>query len=173
MKHGDRLVGTSRVIVAAARVANRVFLGGVVLGFALSLVFAGPLGTWVGQTEPGGDVVTGVMGVRLLLLVGVAMGVATDRLLSALRAVVETARSGDPFVAVNARRLQTIGWCLLVQQLLDAPVWLAARLFPALKTETPGLDVSAGGWLAVLMVFVLSRVFAAGTVMRDELAGTV
>ena len=32
---------------------------------------------------------------------------------------------------------------------------------------------SASGWIAVLMAFVLARVFAEGTLMRDDLAGTV
>jgi hypothetical protein len=37
----------------------------------------------------------------------------------------------------------------------------------------PDATFSIGGWIAVLMVFVLSRIFAAGAVMRDELEGTV
>ncbi len=173
MGHGGRLVGTSRVVVTGAWVVNRVFLGAVGLGFVLSWVMGGVFAWWVGQIGPGGDVASKMAGVRLLLLVGVVMGGATEGLLSALRAVVETARLGDPFVAANARRLQTIGWCLLVLQVLDVPAWLAGRLFPALGTGAPGLDVSVGGWVAVLMVFVLSRVFAAGAVMRDEIAATV
>ena len=173
MGHGGRLVGTSRVVVTGAWVVNRVFLGAVGLGFVLSWVMGGVFAGWVGQIGPGGDVASKMAGVRLLLLVGVVMGGATEGLLSALRAVVETARVGDPFVAANARRLQTIGWCLLVLQVLDVPAWLAGRLFPALGTGAPGLDVSVGGWVAVLMVFVLSRVFAAGAVMRDEIAATV
>jgi hypothetical protein len=32
---------------------------------------------------------------------------------------------------------------------------------------------SVNGWLAVLLTFLLARVFAEGTVMRDDLAGTV
>ena len=41
----------------------------------------------------------------------------------------------------------------------------------------PGLEIQAGfsvdGWLAVLLLFVLARVFHAGTRMRAELEGTV
>ena len=32
---------------------------------------------------------------------------------------------------------------------------------------------STSGWLAVLLTFVLARVFAAGTLMREDLDGTV
>jgi hypothetical protein len=32
---------------------------------------------------------------------------------------------------------------------------------------------SINGWLAVLLTFLLARVFAQGTLMRDDLEGTV
>jgi hypothetical protein len=32
---------------------------------------------------------------------------------------------------------------------------------------------SPGGWLAVIMTFVLARVFAEGTLMREDLEGTI
>ena len=67
----------------------------------------------------------------------------------------------------------SIGWCLLVLQLLEIPAALIGRLYPALGNAAPQGDFSVAGWMAVLMVFVLSRVFDAGTVMRDELEGTV
>ena len=47
----------------------------------------------------------------------------------------------------------------------------------AISTAQHPLHLDAGfstsGWLAVLLTFVLARVFAAGTVMREELEGTV
>ena len=36
-----------------------------------------------------------------------------------------------------------------------------------------GRPAFQGGWIAVLMVFVLSRIFSAGAAMRDELEGTI
>jgi hypothetical protein len=33
--------------------------------------------------------------------------------------------------------------------------------------------LSTSGWLAVILLFVLARVFAEGATMRDDLAGTV
>jgi hypothetical protein len=45
------------------------------------------------------------------------------------------------------------------------------------STPAHPLRVNAGfstsGWLAVLLVFVLARVFAVGAGMREELEGTV
>ena len=34
-------------------------------------------------------------------------------------------------------------------------------------------DSRPAGWLAVIMTFVLARVFAEGTLMREDLEGTV
>jgi hypothetical protein len=76
-------------------------------------------------------------------------------------------------VAVNARRLRTIGWALLGLQLLDFPGALIGRCYPSLGPAAPDVTFSPGGWIAVLMVFVLSRVFAAGSAMKDDLEGTV
>lgn len=66
-----------------------------------------------------------------------------------------------------------IGWALIVLQLLDIASILLDRRFPSLGSAAPNGDVSIGGWMAVLMAFVLSRVFAAGSAMRDDLEGTV
>jgi hypothetical protein len=39
--------------------------------------------------------------------------------------------------------------------------------------DTGGWTPNLAGWLVTLLVFVLARVFAAGTAMRDELEGTI
>jgi hypothetical protein len=94
--------------------------------------------------------------------------------LKRLLAIVETVRAGNAFVAANALRLQTIAWALLALQVLSIVIGTIARAIAA-----PGrpLDIDAGfsinGWLAVLLAFVLARVFAEGTQMREELEGTV
>ncbi|HXG90651.1 MAG TPA: DUF2975 domain-containing protein [Vicinamibacterales bacterium] len=87
-------------------------------------------------------------------------------------AMVETVRAGDPFTAANADRLQTVAWMLLALQVLSMVIGGIAN---AISTPAHPLHISAGfsisGWLAVLLTFVLARVFAAGAVMRDDLAG--
>ena len=125
------------------------------------------------KADPGVDVAAAFLGVRLLMLIGVAMMIATDRLLVPLSSIVASAGQGDPFVAANAARLRQIGWALLALQMLDLPCALLARFWPSLGSAAPIGDVSVGGWLATLMVFVLARVFATGSAMRDDLAGTV
>jgi len=47
----------------------------------------------------------------------------------------------------------------------------------AISTRQHPVDLDAGfsinGWLAVLLTFVLARVFAEGALMREDLEGTV
>jgi DUF2975 family protein len=94
--------------------------------------------------------------------------------LTRLLAIVETVRAGDPFVAANADRLQTIAWSLLALQVLSIVIGTIGR---AVSTPAHPVHLDAGfsvnGWLAVLLTFLLARVFAHGTVMRDDLEGTV
>ena len=81
---------------------------------------------------------------------------------------------GDPFVAANARRLHAIGWALLALQLIDIVFGLVAQWIGRLGAEfTSAGSFAITGWVAVLLVFVLARIFAHGTAMRDELAMTV
>ena len=173
MQNRDRLIGTARLVVRVAWMTNRVFLLAVGAAFILSLIFAAEFASFLVQSNPGVDLASEMAGLRMEMLFGVVMAVATDRLLSALGMIVASAGEGDPFVAANARRLRTIGWSLLALQFLDIVAALLPRFYPSLGSAAPAGDISVGGWLAVLMVFVLSRVFAAGAVMRDELEATV
>jgi hypothetical protein len=173
MRNQDHLIGTSWIIVRVGVVVNRLFLLAVGLGLLMSWLLATKLTEFLALSGPAVDAASELVGLRLEMLIGIVMATATDRLLTALGQMIDSARAGDPFVAVNARRLQAIGWSLLVLQLLDILGLLLCKLFPSLGSAAPNVDFSPGGWVAVLMVFVLSRVFAAGAAMRDELEGTV
>ena len=114
-----------------------------------------------------------ITGVRLIALVGLAAVPLNLIVLRRLLQMIDTVRAGDPFVARNAERLQVIAWALLGQQILQLLVGLIARASSA-KAHGLHLDsFSTGGWLAVILLFVLARVFAEGANMRDDLAGTV
>src|SRR5438876_5973286 len=115
-----------------------------------------------------------VMGLRAIAVLGLAAIPLNYAILKRLLAMVETVRAGDPFVAINADRLQTIAWTLFALQLLSLVIGAIAR---HVSTPEHPLHLDAGfsinGWLAVLLTFVLARVFAEGTLMRDDLEGTV
>ena len=98
----------------------------------------------------------------------------THILLTRLLAIFETVRRGDPFVAGNAAHLQTTAWALLGLELLHLAVGaIAAAVSSASQPLDLDWNFSVSGWLAVLLLFVLARVFDHGTRMRDDLEGTV
>ncbi len=115
-----------------------------------------------------------IMGLQTIALLGLAAIPLNYAVLKRLLAIVETVRGGDPFVAANASRLQAIAWVLLALQLLSLVIGAIAK---AVSTPAHPLNLDAGfsisGWLAVLLTFLLARVFAEGTLMREDLEGTV
>ena len=115
-----------------------------------------------------------VMGMRAIAVFGLIAIPLNYSVLKRLLAIVLTVRAGDPFVAENAYRLQAIAWILLVLQLLSL---LIGGIGWAVSTPEHPIHLQAGwstaGWLAVLLTFVLARVFAEGTLMREDLEGTV
>jgi len=115
-----------------------------------------------------------IMGLQTIALLGLAAIPLNYAVLKRLLAIVETVRGGDPFVAANASRLQAIAWLLLALQLFSLVIGAIAK---AVSTPAHPLNLDAGfsisGWLAVLLTFLLARVFAEGTLMREDLEGTV
>jgi hypothetical protein len=115
-----------------------------------------------------------VHGIRLIMVIGIAGVPVAHILLTRLLAIVDTVRAGDPFVMQNAERLQTIAWALLGLELLHLA---AGAVAAAASSEAYPLDIdwsfSVTGWLAVLLLFVLARVFDHGARMRGDLEGTI
>lgn len=150
------------------------FYGAIVLAILVGLVAAGQ---WmmtafgVPPSAQSGPLIMGMRAIAALGLLGVPLNFAV---LKRLMAMVQTVRAGDPFVAANAYRLQTMAWFLLGLQMLSLVIGLIGN---SVSTPAHPLHLDAGfspsGWLAVILTFVLARVFAEGTLMREDLVGTV
>lgn len=109
-------------------------------------------------------------GLRAIVLIGILGAAVVHTILRRLLAIVDTVREGDPFNLENARRLDAIAWRVLALELLRMAV-----AFIAATVWEPGHlgGFSFTPWLAVLLLFVLSGVFAHGARLRDDLEGTV
>jgi hypothetical protein len=114
-----------------------------------------------------------LLGVRVIAALGLIAVPLNFAVLNRLLAMVLTVRTGNPFVAANASRLQAIGWFLLGLQLLSLGIGLTGKVISAPAHPFLDAGLSPAGWLAVVLVFVLARVFAVGTLMREDLEGTV
>jgi hypothetical protein len=162
----------ARVALRALIVLN--WLSGVAI-FALLVVT--PNEQWIMSAfklSPSPDAERLVMGLRAVAVLGLVAIPLNYALLKRLLAIVETVRAGDPFVAANAHRLQGIAWTLLALQLLSLVIGAIGK---AVSTPAHPVHLDAGfsitGWLAVLLTFLLARVFAEGTRLREDLEGTV
>ena len=143
----------------------------------LVLLFVVPNEQWIMRAldlSPSLEAERVVMGLRTIAVIGLATIPLNYAILKRLLAIVDTVRAGDPFVAANAYRLQAIAWVLLALQLLSIVIGAIGK---AVSTPAHPVHLDAGfsinGWLAVLLTFLLARVFAEGTLMRDDLEGTV
>jgi hypothetical protein len=150
------------------------WLGGAAI---LALLVAMPNERWIMaafKLSPSPDADRLIMGLRAVAILGLAVIPLNHVVLKRLQAIVDTVRAGDPFVASNAQRLRTIAWTLLTLQLLSIVIGTIGK---AVSSPAHPVHLNAGfsinGWLAVLLTFLLARVFAEGTLMREDLQGTV
>jgi hypothetical protein len=150
------------------------WLGGAAI---LVLLLISPNEQWIMSAfklSPSPEAERLVMGLRAIAVLGLVAIPLNYVILKRLLAIVGTVRRGDPFVAANASRLQSIAWALLALQILSLVIGAIAK---AVSTPAHPVNINAGfsinGWLAVLLTFLLARVFAEGTLMREDLEGTV
>lgn len=165
----------SRPLIRFLIALNLVYAAGVLVMFIVSLVPGTILWEALGMLPfPEEHRDTIIVGLRMIMIVGVAAAGVVDRVLRQLVAIIDTVRAGDPFVASNARRLERIAWWALAGEGLRL---LIGAIALATTSSMPNLDLdisySVAPWLAVLLLFVLARVFAEGARMRSDLEGTV
>lgn len=143
----------------------------------VALLVAMPNEQWIMRAfklSPSPDADRLILGLRVVASLGVGVILLNYAALTRLLAIVDTVRSGDPFVPVNADRLRAIAWVLFAMQVVSIVI---AAIGKSVSTPAHPINLDAGfsvsGWLAVLLMFILARVFAEGTLMREDLEGTV
>jgi hypothetical protein len=171
MNHSTALP-VAHVVLRILMVLN--WLSGAAILTLLIATFAAEQWTFTALgIPPSSEMRSMMIGLRAIAALGLVIPL-NDGVLRRLLAIVETVRTGDPFVAANADRLQAIAWVLLALQLLSLVI---GGIGEAISTPSHPLHLDAGfstsGWLAVLLTFVLARVFAEGTLMREDLEGVV
>lgn len=123
---------------------------------------------------PDGDLTSVLFYTRVSLALIAPVMVAAHLLLGRLLAILWTVQAGEPFVADNAERLRVIAWSLLAIQFCDLGFGWATESANLAAGErfgawSPGLT----GWIAVLLCFVLARVFREGTRLRSDAELTI
>jgi hypothetical protein len=172
LKARSGALSASRILLRTLRVFN---LGmGVMLMVAVpaSFLFEPQFFEFFSKRPPRIDPDWLVPVLRLWMVSALPMVAAVHVLLSRLLDVVETVSAGDPFVPENAVRLMTIAWCALGIQLLHLAFGVMAATVNAAGSNVDW-EFSLNGWLAVVLLFVLARVFEVGTQMREDLGNMI
>lgn len=172
-RHGyASALGLSRRVLSGLRTLNIVYALGIGLMLVASLVAPEFLFRALAVRGPVWSSAT--LAMRGIMVAGLAGALIAHWILTALLEMVDSVRAGDPFVVENAARLNALAWWLLAAELLHLIVGALIRLA---STSAQPLDIdwtfSFTPWIAVLLLFVLARVFAQGTRMREDLEGTV
>src|SRR5258706_15993778 len=103
------------------------WLGGAAI---LALLVVMPNEQWIMaafKLSPSPEAERLVMGLRAIAALGLVATPLNYVVLKRLLAIVETGRAGDPFVAANAARLQTIAWVLLTLHPLSIVIGAIAK----------------------------------------------
>ena len=163
----------SRRVLRGLVYVNGAYGVGILALLIASLVAEGPVMRALGvRSAEGSD--TLIRGGRFIMIIGIASVPIAHVVLSRLLAIVESVRTGDPFLVENGARLQTIAWLVLGLELLHLTVGAIAATS---ASSAQPLDIhwsfSITPWIAVLLLFVLARVFAHGARLRADLEGTV
>jgi Protein of unknown function (DUF2975) len=174
----SRPASSSAALPIAYLVLRTLIVVNWLMGAAiLALLVVMPNEQWIMaafKLSPSPDAERLIMGLRAVAVLGLVGIPLNYAVLKQLLAIVLTVRAGDPFVAGNAHRLQTIAWALLALQLLSLVIGAIGK---AVSSPAHPVHLDAGfsisGWLAVILTFLLARVFAEGTLMREDLEGTV
>ena len=166
-----QLLGVSRILLGLWRVFNIAVAAAFIALLLGSFVFESSFQEYYSR-RPSLDSAVILPTLRVWVLVGLPLFAAIHILISRLLEMVDTVRAGDPFAPENAARMKTIAWCLLGVQLFD----LSCGVFVGILSAA-GADVewspSLSGWVAVLLLFVLARVFEEGARIRADLEAMV
>jgi hypothetical protein len=168
----NRLLGVSTLILQIVRAFNLVLGAAFIALLAASFIFEPAFREYYSR-RPSLDPDLIIPTLRIWVVVGLPMFAAVHLMLTRLLGMIGAVRSGDPFAPENAARVKTIAWCLLVVQLFD----LSCAIFAGILTRAGVRDVewspSVSGWVAVLLLFVLARVFEEGARIRADLEAMV
>jgi hypothetical protein len=165
-------LGLSRRVLRILIRLNQVVGVLIFILFVASLVARVTVFTALGA-KPTADNYLMLNGMRMIMIVGVCAAPLTHIVLTRLLTIVETVGVGNPFIIENAERLETIAWAVLGLEILHLVVGVIIKVVSQVIPMDIDWTFSITRWLAVLLLFVLARVFEQGARMRDELEATV
>jgi hypothetical protein len=164
-----KALAVARPVIRRLTILNILYGVGIAALLVFSFFIEGwpqrPLGFDLAHAHPQAG-----NGLRAIVVLGVIAAAIVHTILRRLLAIVDTVRHGDPFTLDNAVRLEAIAWRVLALEVLR---FVIASIASAVWEPGKVDGFSIASWFAVLLLFVLSGVFAQGARMRADLEGTV
>ena len=170
----DGLLSTARAVLGVLLILFWVAIAALAIALVAIFIERGDIAREFGAAgvSPGGisAILTGMaLGAGAIIFLG-------THFIRRLIAIVESV-ADDPFVRVNAVRLHEMAWLMLSIQvgtgLLSGYMqWMMRYLHLPDGVDASG-DLDLFGFVLVLILFLLARVFERGADMRDDLEGTV
>jgi len=164
-----KALSVARPVIQGLTLLNILYAVGIASLLVFSFFIEGwpqrPLGFDMTHAHPYAGV-----GLRSIVVLGVVAAGVVHTILRRLLAIVDTVRDGDPFTLENAHRLEGIAWRVAALEVLR---FVIASIASAVWEPGRIDGFSIASCFAVLLLFVLSGVFAQGARMRADLEGTV
>jgi len=159
-------LGLSRLLLKLGVILNLATGALLIASFVGTFAFEGQVTAYFNRRAFDSAILMPAL--RIWIILALPYVAAVHVMLTRLLAMTETVRLGNPFVPENAVRLKTIAWCLLATQLLHLVFGFMVRIAASANAHMEW-KFSSSGWIAVLLLFVLARVFEEGTRLRDDL----
>lgn len=169
------MLPTTRLLLVGLNYANWL-IGGLILSLLLFTAWpsvSAGVQAHLAQSFPGTDTGQMMVYMRLMMALVAPMIVAAHVALTRIVAMIDSVALGEAFAAINAVRLRQIGWAVLAAQIIDLAYGYIGPWLTRSTGEYFGWSFSLTGWLAVLLLFILARVFEEGAAMRTELSEVV
>lgn len=164
--HTDTALSLSRLLLKLGLFLNLLMGAILVLAFGGTFLFEDQVLQYFDRRQF--DAIILLPTLRIWIILAIPYVAAVHIMLARLLAMTRTVQLGNPFVPENAVRLKTIAWCLLATQTLHLIFGVMVRIAASANAHMEW-KFSANGWIAVLLLFVLARIFEEGTRIRDDL----
>ena len=167
----DPLLAVARIMLAVARAVLAFAAGAIALAIPAVIAMRGKVLEHISVAGTPPEAIWAIVMLMASAAIAALLGFLFFRHLSR---IVASVGDGDPFVPVNAERLQAMGWIAVVIQVLGVPVLAVSRWIDKVTEHVDATaQLSLSGILLAVILFVLARVFREGARMRADLDGTV
>lgn len=169
-------------LLTAAKILLYAFIALFVFAMAMVAIGIGALLT-VGQDDltaalaEAGAPAMAAWAIVGLMLMAEGLFLLILRFCLELRRIVLSVDEGDPFHPDNATRLSRMGWLALAGWALLIPIGVLAawigEVTEGVAQSDIDVDADINGLLLAMVLFILARVFRQGTLLREDVEGTV